>query len=177
MAKLSREEKEKIVENLKEKISASEAFVVTDYHGLSVPQMQELKKSLKETSAEFNVAKNTLIKLGAKQAKQEVDTESLAGPTAILFAKKDPIEAIKKLAEFIKQNKLPNVKSGVLDGEVLTKDNILALSRIPGRGELYAKVVGSLNSPIAGIVGVLNANLRNLVLVLSEIQKAKGGAS
>jgi len=182
--KKTKEDKRKIVETLKEKIAGAKAIVLSDYHGLSVPQMQELKNSLKEVNAEFTVAKNTLVKLGAKKAKQEIDKESLTGPTAILFANQEPIETIKKFANFIKQYKLPKIKSGVLEGELLTKEQVLELAKIPSRQELYAKLVGSMDAPISNIVGVLNANLRNLVFVLSEIQKnsslngeAKGGAS
>lgn len=177
MAKKTKEDKQKIVSDLKNKLSNTTSYILTDYHGLSVPQMQELKNSLKELGSDFTVTKNTLLSLGAKEAKKEIDLSSLVGPTAVLFSGDNAIESIKKLVEFIKKNKLPKIKSGSFDDRLINKEEILAISRIPGRQELYAKVVGSLNSPISGLVGVLSANMRNLVYALSEIQKSKGGAS
>lgn len=175
MARLTKSDKEKIVENLKDKIGSSNAIVITDYHGISVPQMQELKNSLKEVGADFTVSKNTLIAIAAKKAGKDIPEDSLCGPTAVLYSKQDPIEAVKKLADFIKKYKLPLVKTGILEGEVLTKDQVLLLADIPGRQELYAKVVGGLNAPIAGFVGVLNANLRNLVFAIDQIREQKTG--
>ena len=176
MAKKTREDKEKIVSELKTKLEGSDSYVISDYHGLSVSKMQELKNSLREVGADFSVTKNTLLKLGAKEAKKEIDESALEGPTAILFSGQDPIESIKKLAEFIKKYDLPKIKSGTFEGKLLNKSEIIAISRIPGRQELYAKIVGSLGSPIYSIVSVLKGNLRNLVYVLSEVQKQKGGA-
>lgn len=176
MAKISREEKGKIVENLKEKLDKAAGLVLTNYHGLSVSQMQELKKELKGADAEFTVAKNTLISRASEQSDTAIPQESLEGPTAILFSFGDPIEPIKKLAEFIKKYELPSIKLGFFEGKELSKEAVLELSRIPGRNELYAKVVSSLNSPILGLVNTLNGNLRNLVYVLEQIKDAKGGA-
>jgi large subunit ribosomal protein L10 len=176
MAK-SREEKEQQVNELKEKFERALSVVLADYHGLSVSQMQELKKELKPTDAEFTVAKNTLLGRASKQAKKELPQENLEGPTAILFSFSDPIEPIKKLFEFIKKYELPTVKFGLFEGKPLTKEAVVDLSKIPDRSELYAKVVGSLNSPISGLVNTLNGNLRNLVYVLKQIESSKGGAS
>jgi large subunit ribosomal protein L10 len=177
MAKISREEKGKIVASLKEKFDKAGSAVLTDYHGLSVAQMQELKKELKTSDAEFSVAKNTLIARASKVASKDIPQENLEGPTAILFSFGDTIAPIKKLAEFIKKYDLPTIKSGLFEGKILTKEGVVELSKIPGRDELYAKVVGSLGSPIYGLVNTLNGNLRNLVYILKQIESSKGGAS
>lgn len=176
MAK-TRQQKENLVEQLKEQFKRSSSVVLADYHGLSVLAMQELKKELKGSDAQITVAKNTLIKRASKAAGNDIEPQVLEGPTAIVFSASDPIEPIKKLFEFIKKHDLPKVKAGLFEGNFVTAEGIVALSKIPGRNELYAKVVGSLNSPIYGIVSVLSGNLRNLVYVLSEVQKQKGGAS
>src|SRR3989344_2597957 len=175
MAK-TREQKEQNVSALKEKFERSDSVVLTDYHGLSVSAMQELKKELKPINAEFTVAKNTLLGRASKEAKKELPEENLQGPTAILLSFGDPLEPIKKLAEFIKKYDLPTIKSGLFEGKVLSKEDVVELSKIPGRDELYAKVVGSLNSPIYGLVSALSGNLRNLVYVLNSIKESKGGA-
>lgn len=184
MAKISRNEKEELVKKLEEKFDRSESVVLTDYHGLSVPQMQELKGELKASDAEFSVAKNTLLSRASKQADKDLPQENLEGPTAILFAFGDPIEPIKKLAEFIKKYGLPSIKAGLFKNKVLSKEGVVELSKIPSRNELYAKVVGSLSSPIFGLLNTLNGNLRNLVYVLNAIKNnnspdggSKGGAN
>ena len=173
MAKITRSEKEELVKKLEEKFDRSESVVLTDYHGLSVPQMQELKSELKTSDAEFSVAKNTLLSRASKQADKDLPQENLEGPTAILFAFGEPIEPIKKLAEFIKKYDLPSIKAGLFKNKVLSKEGVVELSKIPSRNELYAKVAGSLNSPIVGLVGVLNVNLRNLVYALDQIRSQK----
>jgi len=176
MAK-TRAEKEQSVSQLKEKFERTESVVLTDYHGISVSQMQELKSDLKPMNAEFTVAKNTLLSIASKEAKKELPEENLKGPTAILLSFDDPLEPIKKLAEFIKKYELPKIKAGIFEGKVLTKDGVIELSKIPSKNELYAKVVGSLNSPISGLVNVLGGNIRNLVYVLNSIKESKGGAN
>ena len=173
MAK-TREQKENLVEQLKEQFKKSSSVVLADYHGLSVSSMQELKKELKDSDAEITVAKNTLIQRASKAAGNDIEPQVLEGPTAIVFSANDPIEPIKKLFEFIKKYDLPKVKAGLFEGKFITTEGIIELSKIPGRNELYAKVVGSLNSPIAGVVGVLSANLRNLVYALDQIRSQKG---
>ena len=173
MAK-TREQKENLVEQLKEQFKKSSSVVLADYHGLSVSSMQELKKELKDSDAQITVAKNTLIQRASKAAGNDIEPQVLEGPTAIVFSANDPIEPIKKLFEFIKKYDLPKVKAGLFEGKFITAEGIIELSKIPGRNELYAKVVGSLNSPIAGVVGVLSANLRNLVYALDQIRSQKG---
>jgi len=174
MAKVTKEQKIQIVTTLKERLSKAVGLVLTDYHGLSVSQMQELKKILKPLGAEFTVVKNTLLTLASKGTGKKVPEEVLTGPTAILFSFEDAIEPIKKLADFIKQYKLPKIKLGFLESKLLSAEDVANLAKIPSRPELHANLVGTLNSPIYGLVGVLNANLRNLVFALDQIRAKKG---
>ena len=184
MAKVTKDKKVQIVKSLQDKFSKSVGLVLTDYHGLSVSQMQELKKELRPFNSEFTIAKNTLISRAATKAGTSIPGKTLAGPTAILFSYKEPIEAIKKLADFIKNWDLPKIKIGILEGTILPAERVLELSKIPGRTQLYANLASSLNSPIFGLVNTLNGNLRNLVYVLNAIKEAnpptggaKGGAN
>ena len=183
MAK-TRAEKEQSVHELKEKFERTESVVLTDYHGITVTQMQELKNDLKPMNAEFTVAKNTLLSRASKEAKKELPQEYLKGPTAILLSFDDPIEPIKKLAEFIKKYELPIIKSGLFEGKLLTKEGVVELSKITSKDKLYARVVGALNSAISSLVNVMSGNMRNLVYVLSAIKESsppaggsKGGAN
>jgi len=175
MAKVTKEQKVKIVESLRDKFSKAVGLVLTDYHGLSVSQMQELKKGLKAINSEFTIAKNTLIDRAAKQSRTDLPAETLVGPTAILFSYGDPLEGIKKLADFIKNYELPKIKIGLLEGSVLPTERVMELAKIPGRIQLYANLASSLNSPIYGFVAVLNGNLRNLVFTLGRIKAKRGG--
>jgi len=179
MAKITRAQKEKVVADLKENFDKASAYLLADYQGLSVTQLQELKRSLREAGTEFTVAKNTLINLATSGSDKEIPEEHLTGPTALLFSFGDAIESIKKLADFIKQYQLPKIKIAFLEGKPLSKEQVITLSKLPGRQELYAQVIGSLNSPLYGLVSVLNGNLQNLVYVLKQIgeSRSKGGAS
>lgn len=172
MAK-TRKQKENTVGILKENFEKSTSVVMADYHGLSVSAMAELKKELKSVGGTVTVAKNTLVQRASESAGAAIDPENLQGPTAIIFSLSDPIEPIKKLYEFIKSYELPRVRAGLFEGRQITAEDVVALSKIPSKQELYAKVVGSLNSPIYGIVSVLGANLRNLVYVLDQVKNQK----
>jgi len=177
MAKVTKDQKVQIVTNLKGKLSKAAGLVLADYHGLSVSQMQELKRILKPFGAEFTVVKNTLLTLAAKETGKKVPEEVLTGPTAILFSFGDALEPIKKLADFIKQYQLPKIKIGFLEERLLSAEDVANLAKIPSREELHAKIVGALNSPISGLVNVLNGSLRNLVYVLKQIESTKGGTT
>ena len=177
MPKITKEQKVKTVADLKEKLSRASGMVLANYHGLSVSQMQELKKSLKESDAEFVISKNTLISRAAKEAKKEIPSEQLEGPTAILFSFGDALASVKKLADFIKLYQLPDIKIGSLENRMLTRDEVLTLAKIPSKQELYVQVVSSLNFPIYGLVATLSGNLRNLVYVLNQVKNSRGGAT
>lgn len=173
----ARSKKEETVKNLVEKMQRAKSIVIADYQGLDVASFSEVKNQLEKDNAEFTVAKNTLIALAAKKAGYEVPSEALKGASAILIAYEDEITPIKSLAKFEKQFEKPTPKIGFLGKDVLSIERIKQLALLPSKLELQAKVVGALNSPISGIVSVLHGNLRNLVYVLSQVQKSKGGAS
>lgn len=172
----AREQKEETVAKLAEKMQTSKSMVLADYSGLNVASFQEVKNQLENDEAEFTVAKNTLLALAAKRAGYDIPSEALTGSTAILFAYGDEILPIKDLKTFEKKFEKPTPKIGFLGAELLSAEKITQLGLLPSKEELQAKVVGSLASPIVGIVGVLQANIRNLVYALDQIQKSKGSA-
>ncbi len=175
----SRIKNEDTVGTLVEKFTKASSVVLTDQSGLTVALSSELKKKLKAVDAESIVAKNTLLKIAAQKSGYEIPTEALEGPTAALFGYGDEISPLKELTTFAKANEKPVIKVGFLDKDLLTAEKITALAKLPSKEVLRGKVVGGLYSPLYGLVGVLNANLRNLVYVLNSIQesKAKGGAN
>lgn len=169
----SRIKNEETVATLKEKLSKAKTVVFADQSGLSVTQSGELKKKLREADAEMIVAKNTLIKLATKETGHEVPEEILNGPTSAIFAYSDEIAPIKELATFAKTNEKPTIKAGFLGTDFLTTERISQLAKLPTKDVLRGKVVGGLYTPLYGMVGVLNANLRNLVYTISAIKDQK----
>lgn len=167
----SRQKKEEKVADLSAKIKDAKSIAFADYRGLTAEQIRELRSKIKDAGGELIVAKNTLLKL-ALTSNQLPDTDNqLTGPTAAVFAYNDEVSPIKEVAQSAKTFGLPQFKFGFLDKKMLTSSDLDSLAKIPGRDILYANVVGSLASPIHGIVEVLSANIKNLVSVLDQASK------
>jgi large subunit ribosomal protein L10 len=161
---------------LKDKFAKAKSIVLADYAGLPVNLQQSLRAKVIEAGGELVVAKNTLLKITAKELDYPIDalTNSFTGPTITLFAYEDEIAPIKALAEFAKENELPTIKAGYLNKEPLTKEQVDSLAKLPTKIELIAKTVGTIKAPLTGFVNVLSGNLKNLIYVLTAISK-KGG--
>ncbi len=166
MAK-TRQQKEENLKILQEKFSRAKSVVFADYRGMTMKQLSDLRDKLRDQDAEFSVTKNTLL--------ERATQGTFDGPTATLFAYDDEISPIKLLVKAIKDAGIGKVKSGMLGTDILDEIKVNQLASLPTKDELRAKTVGVLIAPLQGMVGVLQANLRNLVYALSEIQKAKGG--
>ncbi|MCX6817088.1 MAG: 50S ribosomal protein L10 [Candidatus Beckwithbacteria bacterium] len=160
------------VSTLAEKLQKSKSVVLSDYRGLTVNQQRQLRNQVKAVNAELIVAKNSLISLALKAEKYSLPA-SLTGPVMILFAYEDEIAPIKVLAEFAKTNELPKIKLGFLAKKPLTDTQVNQLASLPTKVELLAKTVGTLKSPLYGIVNVLAGNIRKLVYAISAIAKVK----
>lgn len=171
----TRAQKEEAVIKLQEKLVKAKAVVFADYKGLTMKQLSNLRKQLREQNAQFSITKNTILERALPSSNLQLPSSNLEGPTATLFAYDDQISPIKTLVKAFKDMALGKVKFGFLGEEVLDEAKIIQLSTLPTKDELRAKTVGVLVAPLQGIVGVLQANLRNLVYALSEIHKMKGG--
>lgn len=170
--KPGRQKRIAITDSLKDKLTRAKTVVVTDYRGLNMTQLGELRRELIKVDAEYTVAKNRLVVRAAKEAGYPTEDRFL-GPTAVLFAYGDEIAPIKTLSAFIKTNKLPEIKIGYLNQELLTADRVSQLAKLPSRDELIAKVVGGFSSPLYGLVGALQGNLRDLVYTINAIKDQK----
>lgn len=159
------------VANLAEKLKSAKAVVLTDYRGLSVPQMQELRRKIKAAGGEFEVTKNTL--LGKAAAEAGVGLEGLAGPTATLFAYEDEIATFKSLVDFTKDAGLPQVKFALMGKSPLSPDRLIQLASLPSREALLAQLLSVLSRPAAGLANALTWNSRRLVASLKEIREKK----
>ena len=169
---LNREQKAAAVEEVATQIQESEAVFAVDYRGISVPQAAELRTKLNDAGARFRVVKNTLTQLSADKAGAESLKELLEGPTAFTFVAADGGDvalAAKALAQFRRETELLEFKGGVMGGEIITAEQITALSRLPAREVLHQQLVAMVASPITGLVRGLNALIAGLAIQLQQI--------
>jgi len=170
-------QKIEIVAELRELIGQTSAAILTDYRGLSVAELTDLRKKLRAADAEFRVVKNTLFKLAGDGLLPISDLdEHLAGPTAIGFAKGDPVAATKIIVDFVKDHKAMSLKGGVVEGRIVDVAGVEALSKLPSREVLISQMLGSMQAPISGLVGTLNGIISNFVYTLQAlIEKQEAG--
>ena len=171
-------EKENVISEMAETISGATATLYTDYRGLSVAEVTNLRKKLREVNAEYHIVKNTLFKLAAKDKLPLGDLEQhLAGPTAVAFAKADVVAATKALLEFMKDHKEVTLKAGVVDGKMYNPDQLTALSKLPPKEQLIAQILGAIDAPAANLVGTLDAIVADLVFTIQAIADQKAAAA
>lgn len=172
----TRAKKEETVQILKEKLEKASSVIFTDYKGLTMTNLSDLRNKLSEQLAEFTITKNSLLELALKSNNQRLASEDqLEGPTATLFSFGDEVSPIKILVKTLKDTGKGKIKGGLLGNEALDTVKIIQLSTLPSKEELRAKTVGILAAPLQGMVGVLQGNLRNLVYALDQIRITKGG--
>lgn len=165
-------EKEKIIAEIKEKISTNEVAIITQYKGINVAQATALRRQLREKGAQFKVYKNTLARLALRELNLEAAADFMEGPTSWAFCK-DPVAPAKILKEFSKEVPLVGMRGGVLSGSVVTVAQLEALAELPSREQLVAQVVGTIAMPLRSTVGALSALPRNLVSILDQLRKKK----
>jgi large subunit ribosomal protein L10 len=165
---------EKIQERSKS-ISNAKVAIVTDYRGLTVAEITDLRRQLQNEQADYTVVKNTLAKLAIKDTPYEGLADLLKGPSAVVLGFNDQAAPAKVLTQFIKKAKKPSLepRGGVLDGKVLTNKEVQMLADLPSRDELYAKMLGSINSPASGLVNTINGVARALVIAMDGVRKQK----
>ncbi len=170
-------QKETIVANVAEELKNAQGVILTDYRGLSVAQVTELRKKLRDSDTHFTIVKNTLFKRatdGIVAPDPKLD-ETLNGPTAVGFANKDAIESAKAIIEYIAANRNTplKIKGAIVGGRFYDAKQVDALSKVPPRAVLIAQMLGSFNAPITGLVGTLNGVVSNFVYTLQAIQDKK----
>ncbi len=171
MAK-SKQEKTEALKEIKNKFDDSKLVVLTSYNNLPVPDIQELRKQLKEKDIFYKVVKKTILKLMAKDNVDEELIDSLRGNLALAYGP-DEVEAAKILAKFAKDHEGVELHAGWLENDFINKEKVEELSKLLSKDELLAKLVASLKSPVSGLVNVLSGNTRGLVQVLKAIADQK----
>lgn len=159
------------------KFGVMKGAVVSDYRGLNVQEMSRLRRQLREVDVELHVVKNTLARRAAAATDFEQIAESFVGPTSIAFTEGDAVAMAKVLTEYAKREPKLEIRAGLAEGQALTPERVAALAELPPREVLLAQALGSLKSPMSGLVGVLQGVARQLVYVIAAIQREREGQS
>lgn len=172
---MARPDKVAAVAELTDAFRESSAVVLTDYRGLTVKQLTDLRRSLGE-NASYAVVKNTLTKIAAKEAGVEGLDEHLVGPSAIAFVKGDPVEAAKGLRDFAKDNSVFVIKGGLLEGELASADVFNKLADVESREILLAKLAGAMKASMSGAASLFSAPLSQTARLVEALrQKQESG--
>lgn len=170
----TKQQKETLVAEVAAKIKNSKALVFANFKGVTVKDVTTIRKELRKSGSSWQVLKKTLLNIALKDAGVEVDARALEGQVGVAFSH-DEVAAAKVIADFQKANKdvTLSIEGGALGNKSLTANEVKALAKLPSQDELRAKLVGTLQAPIASFVRVLGGNLSGLVQVLKAIEEKK----
>ncbi len=170
------EDKKRIAQNLNERFSKAAVVIVTDYKGLDVTTINDLRRKLRQEEVEFQVAKNSLLIRASQETDVALIKDAFKGPSAVAMSYGDPVAPAKILTEFAKENNVFEIKVGVMDGKILDANSIKALSALPSREVLLGIFVSTLNSVPTGFVRTLAEIPRRLLNVLQAVKDQKEAA-
>lgn len=166
-------EKQAVVETMAERLARARAVILTDFSGLKVEQMTELRQQLREKGLEYAVVKNTLIKRAAAGTPAEVLADQVVGPNGLGLSYQDPVELAKALVDFAKTNPKLEIKGGVLEGKPIDAKGVSDLAKLPAREVLLSMLLGAMNGVPRNLVSVLAAVPRSLLYALKAIEEKK----
>jgi len=153
-----------------ERVAGALYMILADYDGMDMPMTTELKNSLRENGARFNVVKNRML----RRAFEEDITDLLKGQTAMIYGEGDVVEVAKVIKKFTAKNKKkPVVKGGFVEGKAVTAQDVVALAQLPSKDVLRAQLLGTLQAPCSNLVGVLDQKVASLVYVLSAVKEKR----
>ncbi len=161
------------IDEIKAKLDKAQVAIVTEYKGLSVEEITNLRRALQKDGGDYMVTKNTLAKIAVKGTDFEVLTETFKGPIALAFGFEDQVSPAKAVAKFIKDTKKGVILGAALDGKLLSADETEALAKLPSKEELIAKILGSINSPASGIANSVNAVMAQLTRAMAAVRDQK----
>jgi large subunit ribosomal protein L10 len=174
---MARPEKVAEVQAIAERIESAQSIVLADFSGLTVDQMTQFRRNCRAQSVECRVVKNRLARIAADKVGAGVLKDTFKGPTAVVFGAESQVDPAKLVVEFAKDNDRMQIKGGYVDGQVLDANQVVALSKIPSREELLAKMMGSINSPARGLACTVNGVAAALARVIDAAAKARAEAA
>jgi len=166
------EAKARAIDEIAQKLRDSKVAIFTNYRGLTVKDMADLRGRMRPAKADYQVVKNTLTRFAAQKAEIDVDLSAiLEGPTAIVFGYDDVVQAAKAINDYARTSRVLEIKAGLLENRLLSVAEITSLATLPAKPQLQAQMLGTLTAPIQNLLSVLNGTSRNLMNVLAARQR------
>ncbi|MBI4280795.1 50S ribosomal protein L10 [Candidatus Uhrbacteria bacterium] len=169
----TRSEKEAVVEELAKELAAMRSVVFADYQGLKTKEIEALRSELKKEGIGYTVAKKTLLALALREAGLALDPQTIEGNFATIISPDDEVAPARLAAQFAKEHEALKILGGILEAKFIDASGVIRLAKLPSKQELLARIAGSLNAPISGLVRVLAGNFRSLLTVLSAMKETK----
>lgn len=170
---ITKEQKQVVVSELTDQLKRAEGVFMVDFTGLSVAKVTDLRNQLRAQGVEYRVVKNTLAKLAIRELDFDVDETLFKQPTALALSYEDALQPAKILVEFAKKTEQPKIKAAIIEGITYGEEDAKRFASIPSKLELRAKVVGGLQNPVTGLVGTLQAVVREFVAVLDAVREKR----
>lgn len=162
-----------IVKDIAKMIEEAKSVILVDYRGLNVEEATNLRTEFRNNGVTYKVLKNSMVVRALAQLGIEGLDDQLKGPSGFAFGNEDPVAPAKIIKDFIDKKKKMSIKAGIIDGRVIDENGVKALASLPSREVLAAKMLGSMNSPVTGLVSVMSGTIRSLLYTLNAIQEQK----